>query len=337
MRMANTILGIDMGYDTLKLALVSGGRVKKAVCVQMPNSLVKEGRVVSTETMGELLRETLKEHGLRSQKAAVVLSNETVYIRNVTMPRMSADQLLVNIPYEFNDYINDEPKNYVFDYAMISPSVKNSEGEGEEENSMELMAVAAPLSWLEDVRDIVRKAGMKLEKAAPSVSCYASLIRWYEAHNQTKDQEYCLLDLGHHTIRMDMFRSDNHVVTRELEIGLSMLDNAISEAFNVDVHLAHTYLLTNYENCQTRDFCLNAYNNIAVELMRALNFYRFSNPESQLNDIWISGGGAVNETLRETIRSTLDMNIHSAEELFPPMDSIDQAYRFTQAIGVTLD
>ena len=332
--MAKSILGIDMGYDSLKLALVSGGRIKKAICVPMPNALVREGRVVSTESMGELLRNTMKENGIRCQQAAVVLGNETVYIRTVNMPRMSAEQLLVNIPYEFNDYINDEPKNYVFDYAMLTGPGAESGGD---ENTMELMAVATTRAWLEEIREIVRKAGMKLAKAAPNVSSYSALIRGYEARTGVTGKEYCILDLGHHAIRMDMFRSDRHVVTRELEIGLNMLDNAISDAFHVDVHLAHTYLLSNYENCQTREECINAYNNIAVELMRALNFYRFSNPDSQLEDIWICGGGAMNEALREVIRSTLDLKIHSAEELLEDPGAVEDAYRYIQAIGVTLD
>ena len=331
--MAKSILGIDMGYDSLKLALVSGGRVRKTVCVPMPNALVREGRVVSTESMGELLRNTMKENAIRCSQAAVVLSNETVYIRTVNMPRMSAEQLLVNVPYEFNDYINDEPKNYVFDYAMLSNVTAAEASEG----GMELMAVAAPRAWLDDIREIVRKAGMKLEKAAPNVSSYSALIRAYEARTGNPGREYCILDLGHHTIRMDMFRSDRHVVTRELEIGLNMLDNAISDAFHVDVHLAHTYLLSNYESCQTREECLNAYSNIAVELMRALNFYRFSNPDSQLEDIWLCGGGAKNEPLREAIRTTLDMHIHSAEELLEDPGAVEDAYRYIQAIGVTMD
>ena len=335
--MASTYLGIDMGYDSLKLALVNGGKLKKAVCVPMQNALIKEGRVVSVESMGELLRNTMKENGIRCQKAAFVLSSETVYVRNVRMPRMNAEQLLVNIPYEFNDYINDEPKNYVFDYAMITrPGEVQRDENGDDTNTMELMAVAVPRNWLEELREIARKAGMKMERAAPIESCYASLIRNHEARNSAGQEEYCLLDLGHHAIRMDMFRSDCHMVTRELEIGLNMLDIAIGESYHVDSHLAHTYLLTNYENCQTREFCMNAYGSIAVELMRALNFYRFSNPDSQLNDIWLCGGGAIIEPLRDAIRSTLDMNIHSADELLPDPPA-EEGFRYIQAIGVTMD
>ena len=53
--MAKTILGVDIGYDSLKLALVNGKNVRKTAVVPMPKNLIREGRVVSTETMGELI------------------------------------------------------------------------------------------------------------------------------------------------------------------------------------------------------------------------------------------------------------------------------------------
>ena len=39
-----TILGIDIGYDQLKLALVSGGEVVSTAMEQMPENLLKEDR-----------------------------------------------------------------------------------------------------------------------------------------------------------------------------------------------------------------------------------------------------------------------------------------------------
>jgi type IV pilus assembly protein PilM len=105
----------------------------------------------------------------------------------------------------------------------------------------------------------------------------------------------------------------------------------------VDVHLAHTYLLTNYDDCQNSEACRNAYGNIAVELMRALNFYRFSNPDSQLEHIWLCGGGAVIAPLRKAIADTLDMKVHQARELLPGGDQVEAGFELVQAIGVTMD
>ncbi len=342
--MAKSILGVDIGYDRLKIALVNGKRVKKTVQISMPNKLVREGRVVSTETMGELLRTTMRENGIRCSRAAVAFPNETVFVRNVTVPQMSADQLMYNLPFEFRDYITDELKDYAFDYATLTDRKKpetaeSSETEGGENegvDSMDLLAVAAPLTLIEETKAFLRKAGLKLVKAAPAVCAYIELIRNLDSSVQPGNGEFCILDLGYQSIRMYMFKGDSHEVTRVLEIGLSSIDNAIADAYNVDVHLAHTYLLTNFEECQSKEVCLNAFNNIAVELMRALNFYRFSNPDSQLSDIWLCGGGAAIEPLCKEISNALDMKIHSADELLPSGNTVEDAYAFTQAVGITL-
>ena len=332
--MGKSLIGIDIGHGSLKLALVKGKRVKRAVSVPMPNKLVKEGRVVSIETMGELIRTTMRENGMRARKAAVVLPNESAFVRNVNVPVMSADQLKYNVPFEFRDYITDELKDYTYDYAVIERKAPSDEGESNGE-MLDLLAVAVRTEFLDETRAILRKAGLRMAKAVPTVSSYISLIR---NHGGDRNAEYCILDLGYRAVRMYMYRGDKHIVTRALEIGLSSLDDVIAEAYNVDPYLAHTYLLTNYDNCQQRQECINSYNNIAVELMRALNFYRFSNQESQLSDIWLCGGGAAIGALQHAISEALDMKIHQAQELIPEGSAdIPEPYSVLQAVGAALD
>lgn len=342
--MAKTILGVDIGYDRLKLAVVSGKQIRKTAVVTMPNNLIREGRIVSSETMGELIRRTMREHGIRCSQAAIALPNETVFIRGVTMPLMTIDQLNYNLPFEFRDYITDEMKDYIFDYAVVSTSeakAEPEEGSGENaDNSgptMELMAVAAPKSLIEESRSALHRAGLKLVKAAPTVCAFQALIRATGKKDAETPMEYCILDLGYQSIRMYMFRGDRHMVTRVLELGMSSLDQVIAEAYSVDVHLAHTYLLNNYEDCQSKEYCMNAYGTITVELMRALNFYRFSNPDSHLEDIWICGGGACIRPLQESIAETLDLHIHAASELLPNGVTLEEDYALLQAIGIALD
>jgi type IV pilus assembly protein PilM len=118
---------------------------------------------------------------------------------------------------------------------------------------------------------------------------------------------------------------------------MSSLDNVIADIYGTEVHLAHTYLMSNFENCLEREECTTAYENIAVELMRALNFYRFSNPDSHLEDIWICGGGACIRPLQESISETLDLKIHTAAELLPDGMAVEADYALLQAIGITME
>lgn len=338
--MAKTILGIDIGHDQLKLALVRGDRVMKTALAQMPENLLRQGRITSVESMGELIRATMKQNGIRANRAALVLPNETVYVKNVEVPLMTVEQLEYNLPFEFKDYITGELKEYVFDYAVLTrPDDEKADGddaEGEEGASIELMAVGALRAVIEDSRDALRKAGLKLTLCAPAISSYINLLRARHGSLPAESEEYGVLDLGFGAIRMYMFNKDQHVATRVLETGLNTLDSVIADAYGVDVHLARTYLTSNFENCQDREECHTAYENIAVELMRVLNFYRFSNPNSALGDLWLCGGGAVIRPLTDAIGEMLNIQLHPATELVPGGEGVEACNALVQAIGIAL-
>ncbi len=334
--MAKSCLGIDIGKDQLKLVLMKGETIQKAVSVQMPEGLLKEGRIVSVETTGELIRKTMKENKIRCKEAAVVVSSGVCFLRNVTMPEMTADQLVYNLPYEFRDYITDELKKYVFDYSWGSaeelpkakkPKKQPKKKKGEEKpdekaedseerrGEMELLAAAAPLEAIDDLRLMARKAGLKLTFAAPEVSACENLLHYKLKEESDKDKEYGILDLGSTSSRLLIFKGDRHQVTRIIERGMELVEELLADSLHIDIHLAHTWLLTNHEDCVNSEICQDAFSQISVELMRALNFYQFSNPDSRLEDIYICGGGASIESMRESLKENLDVTIHDASEL----------------------
>ncbi len=346
--MAKSYLGIDIGNDMLKLAFVKDGNVRKAVSAPMPVNLLREGRITSMDALGELIEGTLKENRMHAARAAAIIPGDVCYLRTTQMPRMSADQLTYNIPYEFSDYLTGEVKDYLFDYALIpaeeekAPAEEKTPAEGEavEEaggDKLQLLISAVDAGVVNELRQAVREGGMKLAKAAPAECAYIALIRDYESRSGEKDGEYCFVDLGYRAIRMYMFHGPRHVATRALDVGLSSLTDIIAEAKGVDAHLAHTYLLTNFEDCQTQDYCRAAYDNFSVELMRALNFYRFSNPDSQITKCWLCGGGAGILPLREILSESLDVEIRTADELLRDASQLTDGFAYIQAIGIAME
>lgn len=334
--MSKSIIGIDMGHDSLKLALVRGKEVKKAVSVPMPVKLVNDGRIISPQTMGELIYASAKDNGLRGSGAAVCLPNETVYLRDLVMPQMTVSQLLYNLPFEFRDYVSEELSDYLYDYAIINNSAETETETGDKQPAMELTGIAVHKDVMEEVREAVRKSRFKLLSAAPTVSAYKRLVMNLPLNVRPATDEYCFLDLGYHSIRMYVFKGNMHKATRILEIGMNALDTAVAEAHNVDERLAHTYFVSNHEGCQNDEYCVAAYNNIALELLRALNFYSFSNRESQLSDVWLCGGGASITPLKKAVVETLGMRIHDASELVSGGRKLENCGSLIQAIGIAM-
>ena len=134
--------------NAMKLAVVKEGRVQKLCVSVLPDHLVRDGRITSLDALAEELHAVLRQERITAKKCALVLSPETAFVRRITVPRMTAEQLSVNLPYEFHDYIQKDKELYFYDYAVVG----TTEGGEGESGTLELLAAAAPKEVISDSR-----------------------------------------------------------------------------------------------------------------------------------------------------------------------------------------
>jgi type IV pilus assembly protein PilM len=334
--MPGTYLGIDIGGSAVKLALVRGGRVQRLCSSALPDNLVRESRITSPDAMGEELRRVLRESRIAAKNCALVLPPEAAFVRRVTLPYMTVEQLHINLPYEFHDYIQKDKDEYFYDYVVAGVG-KDASGSPK---TLDLLAAAAPKETIGSYRVMLRKAGLKLSVAVPEYLTYRNLIAGYErAHPDGHPGEYCIADMGHTAIRIHMYRSGVYDTSRVIEYGGASIDALIADTASVDPHVASDYKLANYEGAQEIPACRDLYGKIAVEILRAVNFYGFNTPGSDLRDIYFCGGLAKVGALMDTVRGSLELNIHLIEELLPPVGEQDapSAALCPAAIGAALE
>ena len=338
------VLGIDIGAESIKLALVSNKRVKQVAEVFYPEDYIRDGWITNTNRMGLLLRNAMQEEGFRVRRAAVQLPGELSYVHTASMPLMNEKQLDLNLRFAFTDYINDNLDNYAFDYSMLTTPkeikalLAEPPSEDGEEKTMDFLAVAAPTALLSQFREVTDRAKLFLDRAAPpECSCIALARTAIEAMDEPDpNREFCIIDLASRAIRLYMLRGERHVVTRVLETGMRAMDIPVSNAFHVKPDDAHQLYRINHDNCHALDGCVSIYNDIALELMRTVNFYKFSHQDSTVSDIWLIGGGAASKPLVRILENTLEMKAHSAAELVPGAENIENSFCFAQAVGAAL-
>lgn len=117
-----------------------------------------------------------------------------------------------------------------------------------------------------------------------------------------------------------MFRGGQHQSDRNLDYGCAALDDAIADHFSVAPYLACTYRETNYQDCLALPGCQEIYNHMALEVLKAVNYYNYSNAEQPLEWVCCLGGGARIEPLLEALRTTLPVEVRSWEALLPELD-----------------
>ena len=128
--MSKAYTGIQIGNYSVKLTQVTDDKIDKISVTPLPENLVKDGRILSVDAMSELIKGIVKDNQIKCKNAAVVLSSDVSFARRTTMPYMPIEQLKINLPYEFHDYIQNEKESYNYDYAVIG-KFENEKGEVE--------------------------------------------------------------------------------------------------------------------------------------------------------------------------------------------------------------
>ncbi|MDD2955837.1 MAG: pilus assembly protein PilM [Oscillospiraceae bacterium] len=308
----STYTGIDIGASGLKLATCADGVIKKITVADVPENLVRDGRILSPEIMAGVLQKAAANGGISCKNCCVSLPSSVSFFRRLTMPAMDVEQLQLNLPYEFRDYITQDKAAYFYDYSVVG-ILRNENGEPK---TLDLMACATEKQTIAAYNAMLRRAGMKLRVAIPEEFCYSVLLRNYEEENPSAERrEYAILDLGHSATRIHFYTGSVYETTRVIESGGAQLDEIVAEQENIDIHAAHLTKLSGRSGVLTSEQCVNLFQSIAVEIMRAVNFYHFNNPESTLRDLYLCGGGAMLQPLCDAIAATSELALHPITEL----------------------
>lgn len=300
--MSKKLIGIEIGSDTIKLSLVSEGKLLGAAIARMPDNLVLEGRVTAPATMSQLIKDLCKELGTRPGPCAFVLPSQGLIIRTLTMPVMSDKELALNLPYEFKDYVGRDADGYVYDYAVTNVT----------DSAMELYAVAASKEVIATYSDILAKAGMKVKAMVPQEAAWLNLLRGAKNLPGT----VCLVDLGHRSTRVSIYIGGKFAMSRNIELAGHNLSDVISRAEQVDIHVARNHKESNLDNCLSSDAASDFYSSLAVEIMRTVIYFKTNFKDApELTDIYYCGGSAKNEALRNAILKQNNLVMHHVARL----------------------
>ena len=164
--MGKKYLGIDIEDRFLKLVVMKDGKVQKTCLEVMPDNIVMGGRIAAFHALSDYLRDTVRRNKIRVKDVAFALPSETYYIRRVKLPKMTAVQLQINLPYEFHDYLQDDTDQYVFDYSVLSV----------DEKSIELLIAALSKRQVEQYKEMCKRAGLRLCKLVPDVLAIQEIV-----------------------------------------------------------------------------------------------------------------------------------------------------------------
>lgn len=319
------MIGIEIGSDTLKMVVSSGGVVKKVAIARMPEDLVMEGRMTSTSAMVEFLKTTMKANRISGGACALVIPSQHIITHRFTMPAVGHDEVLLNLPYEMRDFVGKESDQYIFDYVITD----------NKDNVLSVYAAAVRKDVIEEFYTTFKKAGLNLKVAVPAEIAWMNLI----ARGNSLPKKLCIVDVGYSCTRVSIFDNGVFVMGKSIERGGALIDQIISSTLDVDKYEARARKESNDEKIQTEKYCQEAYQDITIEVMKVLNFYAYSNAESEnaLEHLYYCGGSSMIEPLRTTLLKATDLVQHHIYQLVNMGENVsDLALQCALAAGAAI-
>ena len=167
--------------------------------------------------------------------------------------------------------------------------------------------------------NIFKNAGFPLRTIIPQEMAMTNVMRSaVEAGRIDAEKEYCIVNLGHRTTQVFVFHGERLIVLRNIHLGSSVIDKVIAERKNIDEFMARAYKNQNYKDVLDEEFVHEQYSRISLEIRKVINFYRFNNRSSELEDVYFMGGGSNLKGLPETIAEMNELTYKEVKDLLPP-------------------
>lgn len=331
--MPASYVGMDIGTGSIKLAYREGGSVK-LVKSQLPENMVGENGVIAPETLVALMAQVRKEEHIKPRDAVLVLDDNSTFFRHVTLPPMTDAELKLNLPYEFRDYIDEDPGMYVYDYAVDEVPLKE---DGTPER-LELYAAAASRALVEERASLLRKAGYRLRITIPAQMAYKRLLLDYLRRNPIEDGLHqVFIDIGYDRMSVHLFCGSKFKAYKTIDFGCRDLDVAIADLKGVDRHVASTYKQSNFEGVLDTPECEAVYDRMCFEINKVINFYNFSN-ESDVERMYLLGGGIEIPQLMDVIIRAFPIPLETAVMVVPDdIQQLDNVGTYALAIAALLE
>lgn len=318
------LIGVDIGTSSIKMVELSKTDKKKAgYCVEryviepLQANVMQEGGIVNLDAVSEALERSWKRLGSKVKNIALALPASDVITKKIFVPAGQREEdLEFQVENEASQYIPFALDEVNIDFQILRSLPNNSD-------EVEVLIVASRRDKVEDRIAAALSAGLKT--IVMDVEPYAVQTVFELVKNQLpecgEDQVIAMVDIGATIMKFNVLHKGKSVYLRDQSFGGNQLTQDIRSQFKLSLHDSEKMkrsgeLPENYKIDVLQPFC----ETLALEVMRAIQFFYTSTQYSQINYILIAGGCAVIPGLDEIISSrthvsTLVVNPFSSMEL----------------------
>jgi type IV pilus assembly protein PilM len=342
------LVGVDIGTSSIKVCQVHDGRRGPTLVRfgygQLPPQAIVDGQVMDAGAVVETLMRVVRDAKIRTREVAVSVSGQSVIIRKITVPMMTAAELDEQIQWEAEQHIPFDIKDVEVDYQVLRRRAETSQ--------MELLLVAAKKDHISDYTQLVRNA--KLRPVVCDIDAFTVQNLFEFTFGLPEERTVALINVGASLSSLNIVANGISAFTREIATGGNSVTEQIQKQLSIPFEQAEAYKCGGTADAPTTFGIVPlqvlpvieaATDTIAAEIQRSLDFYVATSGENEISTIYLTGGSANLPTLVQSIqrRTRVDVKAWKPTERFAsdpktvnPADLELRGPQLAVALGLTL-
>ncbi|HSV12719.1 MAG TPA: pilus assembly protein PilM [Tepidisphaeraceae bacterium] len=347
-------IGLDIGLDSIKMLqlCVSGDGVSRALSVaSAAKQLLPDEARKRPEHRAALAAETIRrmfaQQPFVGRRVVAALPREIVHVKNLRLPRMTADELPAAVETEARSLFTFDPAEACIRFL---PAGEVRQGN---EIRQEVIVIASRQADVDDFVQQLHGSGVEID----SLDCgITGMFRAFERFVRRKDDEQdvqVLLDIGARQSQVIIAKGRDISFYKQLDIGGLHLLDAVSRKLGISIEEAKALrqrLLDAGEGARrdpVRQAVYDATRNVAEDLGRelamCLRYYLVTFRGQRPSRLRLVGGEAADPQLHAIFTAILSIPVEAARPLYSidtmRMRTIDRQGPMSQwalALGLSL-
>lgn len=314
MAKTNKVLSIDITNESITIIELTVSQKKQTnihnvLIFETPEDAYEDGIIKDADRMASAIREQLSSRGITNKNAIFVLSSAKIVNREVVVPFVKPNKIRGIINANSSEYFPVNIEDYVVSHSVLETVV-----DAENNKQIRVLAVAAPTQMVKSYYELAGLAGLNVVSVDYIGNAMLQLIKTQTSANATT----MVIQLGSESTVLNIVQGDNLLLQRTVPYGTNSVVNVIMDEKGVDATTAMT-LLQN-DRLITVDFDDNeatgAFRYLINNIGRVMDYYASKNPEKPIDDVFLTGDGALIKGIDGLFKIQLNVNTRIMDSLY---------------------
>lgn len=336
--MAKKVLSIEIGQQVTKAVVIDflkkNPHVYNAFSFDTPEGVMEDGYVKDKDRMAQLLREQMKDNGVKEKEVVFSIASSKIASREVTVPYVPEKNLDNLINATAQDYFPVNMDEYTLAYNVLE-TVKEKD-----KKSLKLLLLAAPDSLIQNYYSLADLMGVRVE----SIDYYGNGSMQVLQKHIGSGYSVCV-QIGSLNTMVSVLKENQQIMQRTIPYGTNTIIETMlahpalecrdeTDAMEMLCRENVVYSTLDYEDetvrgtrisedqwkrsgqsREARKAVTDAVGGILLSVIRVVDYFGSRYPDCQLGYIYITGMGVKIRGLDTLFEHEMDLPVRKLEKL----------------------